>query len=196
MLGVPPQGRADYAFFQHIIKSMDTQTGRCAILFPHGVLFREDEQAMREKLVKMDIVECVLGLGPNLFYGAQMEACVIICRMQKPAERKGKILFIDAVNEVRQEKTQSFIDPAHRQKILAAYQAFEDTEDFAKIVPNEEILANESSLKIGNYTKNTNSEAPLKSLREVIEEWQASSEALNVALQDLTTQLKEAIVHE
>jgi type I restriction enzyme M protein len=64
-LGTPPQGRADYAFFQHILASMDAQTGRCAILFPHGVLFRQEEATMREKLVQADLVECVLGLGPN-----------------------------------------------------------------------------------------------------------------------------------
>ena len=65
--GTPPQGRADYAFWQHIIKSMKAKSGRCAILFPHGVLFRNEESAMREKLIAHDVVECVLGLAPNLF---------------------------------------------------------------------------------------------------------------------------------
>ena len=77
-LGTPPQGRADYAFFQHILKSMGVdltprppslpgkgERGRCAILFPHGVLFRKEEAEMRRKLVKADLVECVLGLGPT-----------------------------------------------------------------------------------------------------------------------------------
>ena len=78
-LGTPPQGRADYAFFQHILQSMDPETGRCAILFPHGVLFRNEEAEMRRKLVEADWVECVLGLGPGLFYNSPMEACVIVC---------------------------------------------------------------------------------------------------------------------
>lgn len=99
-LGVPPQGRADYAFLQHIIKSLDEKTGRCAILFPHGVLFRNEESAMREKLVRSDIVECVIGLGPNLFYNSPMEACIMICRMNKHPERRGQVLFINAINEV------------------------------------------------------------------------------------------------
>ena len=64
-LGTPPQGRADYAFFQHILKSLDPKTGRCAILFPHGVLFRNEEAEMRRKLVESDLLECVLGLGPE-----------------------------------------------------------------------------------------------------------------------------------
>jgi type I restriction enzyme M protein len=95
--GAPPQGRADYAFLQHIIKSMNPGTGRCAILFPHGVLFRKEEKHMREKLVKADVLDCVLGLGPNLFYNSPMEACVIFCRMNKPLERRKKIIFINAV---------------------------------------------------------------------------------------------------
>jgi type I restriction enzyme M protein len=86
--GVPPQGRADYAFFQHIIRSLKPDTGRCAILFPHGVLFRDEERNMRAKLVEHDVIECVLGLGPNLFYNSPMEACVVICRMRKEKNRR------------------------------------------------------------------------------------------------------------
>ena len=87
-LGTPPQGRADYAFFQHILKSLDPKTGRCAILFPHGVLFRNEEAEMRKKLVESDLVDCVLGLGPNLFYNSPMEACIVVCRTCKPKERQ------------------------------------------------------------------------------------------------------------
>ena len=99
-LGVPPQGRADYAFFQHILISMKQNTGRCAILFPHGVLFRNEEKDMREKLVRSDLLECVIGLGANLFYNSPMEACIMICRSKKEENNKGQILFINAVNEV------------------------------------------------------------------------------------------------
>ncbi len=95
--GTPPQGRADYAFWQHILVSMKPDTGRCAILFPHGVLFRDEEADMRAKIVQDDVIEAVLGLGPNLFYNSPMEACVVICRSKKPKDRKGKVLFIDAV---------------------------------------------------------------------------------------------------
>ncbi len=89
--GISSQGRADYASWQHIIKSMKPKSGRCAILFPHGVLFRNEEAAMREKLIAHDVAECVLGLGPNLFYNAPMEACVVICRMRKPPKRRNNI---------------------------------------------------------------------------------------------------------
>ena len=97
-LGTPPQGRADYAFIQHILKSMDENTGRCAILLPHGVLFRDEEAAMRERLIDMDILDCIIGIGANLFYNASMEACIIVCSNHKSAERKGKVLFIDVKN--------------------------------------------------------------------------------------------------
>ncbi|MCB9910033.1 MAG: SAM-dependent DNA methyltransferase, partial [Planctomycetes bacterium] len=125
-LGTPPQGRADYAFFQHILRSMDPKTGRCAILFPHGVLFRKDEAELRRKLVATDMVECVLGLGPSLFYNSPMEACVVICRSKKTKSIKGKTLFIDAVHDVARENTQSFLKPEHQGRILAAYQAFQN----------------------------------------------------------------------
>ena len=84
--GVPPQGRADYAFFQHILASLRPKTGRCAILFPHGVLFRDEEQIMRAKIVEADLIEAVIGLGPNLFYNSPMEACIVICRRLNAAE--------------------------------------------------------------------------------------------------------------
>ena len=76
------------------------RTGRCAILFPHGVLFRNEEAEMRRKLIELDLLECVLGLGPNLFYNSPMEACVVVCRARKPSGREGKVLFIDAVHDV------------------------------------------------------------------------------------------------
>lgn len=155
-LGTPPQGRADYAFFQHILKSLDTQTGRCAILFPHGVLFRKEEAEMRQKLVEKDIVECVLGLGPNLFYNSPMEACIVICRMQKPVERRGKVLFIDAVNQIARERSLSFLNSDHQQRIVKAYIAFLDEPGFACVADNDAITGQDYSLSIPLYVKRIN----------------------------------------
>lgn len=195
-LGNPPQGRADYAFFQHILKSMKPETGRCAILFPHGVLSREDERSMRKKLVEMDVVECVLGLAPNLFYGATMEACVIVCRMKKPSERIGKVLFIDALNEGKQEKTQAFIEPEHRKKILSAYHSFGDVEGFCKVATNEEILANDGDMRI-NYYVDRNHERPDQApIQDIIYEWKASSKAVDDAMAILNVVLKGAGLHD
>ena len=160
-LGTPPQGRADYAFFQHILTSMEPETGRCAILFPHGVLFRNEEAEMRRKLIEADLVECVLGLGPGLFYNSPMEACVIVCRSRKPAERQGCILFIDAVAEIARERAQSFLRDAHQARILAAYQAFEDEPGFAAVVSTTDVLAAEGNLSIARYVKKPKPDVPV-----------------------------------
>jgi type I restriction enzyme M protein len=152
-LGTPPQGRADFAFFQHILTSLDRKTGRCAILFPHGVLFRNEEAEMRRKLVELDLLECVLGLGPNLFYNSPMEACVVICRTQKPVNRQRKILFIDAVHEVARERALSFLKSEHQQHILEAYRAFADEPGFAKVATIAEVLQKDGSLSIRRYVR-------------------------------------------
>jgi type I restriction enzyme M protein len=152
-LGTPPQGRADYAFFQHILKSMDPKTGRCAILFPHGVLFRKEEADLRKALIETDLVDCVLGLGPNLFYNSPMEACVVFCRSKKPAKKKGKVLLIDAVNEVARERAVSFLRPEHQHRIESAYDAFADVDGFAKVATVGEIAAQAYSLSIPLYVK-------------------------------------------
>lgn len=149
--GTPPQGRADYAFWQHIIESMDAKTGRCAILFPHGVLFRQEEAEMRRALIEADLVEAVIGLGPNLFYNSPMESCVVICRSRKPAERRGKVLLINAVNEVTRERAQSFLTQEHIQRIVSAYQAFEDMDGFARVLSNAEVQHQGGNLSIPLY---------------------------------------------
>ena len=181
-LGTPPQGRADYAFFQHILKSLDPKTGRCAILFPHGVLFRNEEATMRRALVERDLVECVLGLGPNLFYNSPMEACVVICRTRKPPERRGRVLFIDAVREVARERGQSFLAPEHQNRILDAYQAFADILGFAAVEPIDNVLANQANLSIPRYVRRPVDLDPkvgsIGDLRHAWADLEASSQAL------------------
>jgi type I restriction enzyme M protein len=165
LFGTPPQGRADYAFWQHILCSLAPKTGRCAILFPHGVLFRQEESEMRRKLIEADLIECVLGLGPNLFYNSPMEACIVICRTSKPKARKGKILFINAVNEVTRERAQSFLTDEHIERIAAAYRAFSDEVGFARVAPLADIRSRNVSLAIPLYVEPAtgNSEANAKS---------------------------------
>ncbi len=154
-LGTPPQGRADYAFFQHILKSMDPKTGRCAILFPHGVLFRDEEAHIRSELIKADLVDCVLGLGPGLFYNSPMEACVVVCRNSRPEDRTGKVLFIDAAADIAQERSQSRLRPEDQARILDAYQQFADSPKFARVATTEEILGKHGSLSIRLYVEKT-----------------------------------------
>lgn len=194
-LGTPPQGRADYAFFQHILKSMDSKTGRCAILFPHGVLFRKEEAEMRQKLVGADLVDCVLGLGPNLFYNSPMEACVVICRKDKPAKRRGHVIFIDAVNDVTRERSMSYLKPEHQQRIAQAYHAFKDIEGFAKVVSLEDIHANEGILNIPFYVRSKaiseeKSIYAVDGLTGVLKTWEESSIKLNSSIEKLLNNLE------
>lgn len=151
-LGTPPQGRADYAFQQHILASL-TPKGRCAVLWPHGVLFRNEEQAMRAKMVELDWVEAVIGLGPNLFYNSPMESCIVVCNRRKPAARKGKVLFIDALKEVTRERAQSFLTPKHQERILQTFRAFAAEAGFSTVATLAQIAANGASLSIPLYVK-------------------------------------------
>lgn len=151
LFGTPPQGRADYAFWQHIVSSLSPINGRCAILFPHGVLFRKEEAEMRRKMIEADLIDCVLGLGPNLFYNSPMEACVVICRTKKPREHRNRILFINAVNEVTRERAQSFLTDDHIVRIVDAYRAFKDEPGFAHVGTIEEIRSREGNLSIPLY---------------------------------------------
>lgn len=177
-LGVPPQGRADYAFLQHILKSLNEKTGRCAILFPHGVLFRNEESAMREKLVRGDYVECVIGLAANLFYNSPMEACIVICRMNKKHDRKGQVLFINAVNDVERKNAQSYLTDDHIKKIAKAYDNYKDIDGFAHAATIKEIEENNFSLSIPLYVKTAGNtpEADARTVQQHYESWQAYSE--------------------
>ena len=201
-LGTPPQGRADYAFFQHILKSMSPspggrgvrgEGGRCAILFPHGVLFRKEEAEMRQKLVEADLVECVLGLGPNLFYNSPMEACIVICRNSKPTERQGKVLFIDALEEITRERSMSLLKPEHQERIANAYGDFADEESFTHIANLEEIAAQDYSLSIPLYVKRNSNDNGLDkddlSLHQLWNEWEQDGQVFWREMDQLTEYL-------
>lgn len=186
-LGTPPQGRADYAFFQHILKSMEGKTGRCAILFPHGVLSRLDEADMRMELVELDLVDTVIGLGKNLFYNSPMEACIVICRSKKPPKRKGRVLFIDGVNEVTRERSMSYLKIEHQDRVAQAYHNFEDIHGFAKVATLEEIRAKGHSLSIQLHVTGQNG-AGLENgdgVEAAIVNWENSSKELSGAMDKL-----------
>jgi type I restriction enzyme M protein len=190
--GVPPQGRADYAFFQHIAKSLDQQTGRAAILFPHGVLFRREEAALREALVKSDLVECVLGLGAGLFYNSPMEAVVITLRANKPAEHQGKVLFMNAVNEVAREQAQSLLRESHQAKILNAYRAFSDIHQFAAVATLDQIAGKGFSLAIPLYVAGAKAADTGEQIAviDALSVWRARAAQSESAIADVLTLLR------
>lgn len=200
-LGVPPQGRADYAFFQHILKSLKSGSGRCAILFPHGVLFRDEEREMRRKLIEKDLVECIIGLGPNLFYNSPMEACVVICRTQKAPERRGKLLLINAVDEVTRERAQSFLKDDHIQRIADSYRAFADEEGFARVISFKEARDQNANLNIALYVRKKNGNGKEANHNDddlivAISDWQISSLELRKSMTDLIQNLEKSIISE
>jgi type I restriction enzyme M protein len=187
-LGTPPQGRADYAFWQHILASLDERGGRCAILFPHGVLFRAEEREMRSRLVAADLVEAVIGLGPNLFYNSPMEACVVVCRARKAPERRGRVLFVDAVGEVARERAQSFLIPVHQERILGSYQAFADEPGFAAVATLAEIAGRDHNLSIPLYVRRATASdgaAETRSLREAWDAWERDGQAFWERMNDV-----------
>ena len=170
-LGTPPQGRADYAFIQHILASMDEKNGRCAILLPHGVLFRKEEQEIRKKMIEADLLEAVIGIGPNLFFNATMEACIYICRSNKPVDRKNKIMFINAVKEVTRRNGESFLEEQHIQKIVDAYNGYVDVENFCSVVDIAQIEKNEYNLNVSLYAHINSVERKILDIETAISEW-------------------------
>lgn len=151
--GTPPQARADYAFIQHIIASMDDKTGRCAILLPHGVLNRGEEKEMRANHVKADNIDAVIGLGRNLFYNSGLESFVLICNKNKPANRQGQIVFIEAEKLTHKDGKQAYLYPEDIEKIVYAYQNEDDIPGLSKHVSNDVVLQNEGNLNIKLYVK-------------------------------------------
>jgi type I restriction enzyme M protein len=188
--GVPPQGCADYAFQQHIQKSLDAKNGRSISLWPHGILFRDAEATMRRKMIEEDLVECVIGLGPNMFYNSPMEACLLITKTNKSKERQGKVLIINAVKEVRQEKNIAYLDKQHIDKIYQSYLDFNDQDGFSKVVTIDKILENKGSLNIAQFISNVDTSKNLLSLAETFENWEKSSQQLNISMNELFQILK------
>lgn len=183
--GTPPQGCADYAFQQHIQNSLNKQDGRSISLWPHGILFRDSEADMRRKMIEQDLVECIIGLGPNLFYNSPMEACLLVTKTNKEASKKGKVLIINAVKEVKQEKNIAFLEEQHIDRIYKAYQNYKEENAFCKLILVEEILKNKASLNVALYVSNVGNTGEVVTLDETVESWCKSSDELKESMDKL-----------
>jgi len=165
------------------------------------VLFRKEERDMREKLVRSDLVDCVLGLGPNLFYNSPMEACVLICRTQKPKAHRGKVLLIDAVNEIIREQAQSFLRSDHQERIFETYQTFRDVPGFAAVVDVSALSRQDFSLSIPLYVVRPNvatrssTDQPPATLRDAWRAWKTDSEGFWSQM-DAVTVMLDGLVEE
>jgi len=153
----PESGKkADLMFVQHMV-SVLRPNGMVVTVMPHGVLFRGGaEKDIRAGFINDDLLDAVIGLPQNLFYGTGIPACVLVMRASgsKPVERRGKVLFINADAEFRAGRAQNFLDPEHIQKIVSAYRRFSDIPGFATVVTHDELKENEYNLNIRRYADN------------------------------------------
>ena len=150
--GMPPVKSGDFAWVQHMIKSMAPKTGRMAVVLPHGALFRMGKEGeIRRKLLGMDLLEAVIGLGPTLFYGTSLAACILVFRQKKAKDRKNKVLLIDASKEYKTGRAQNELLPEHVERIHGWAHDYTDVEGIARVVAIEEIAANDYNLNIPRY---------------------------------------------
>jgi len=152
--GKPPAKSGDYAWVQHMIKSMAPATGRMAVVLPHGALFRMGKEGeIRKKILQMDLLEAVIGLGPNLFYGTGLAACILVFRQRKLKDRKKKLLILDASREFKKGRAQNELLPEHVERIYAWYHDYKDVEGVARVVTLDEIASNDHNLNIPRYVE-------------------------------------------
>lgn len=182
--GTPPQGCADYAFQQHIHKSLNSQNGRYAILWPHGILFREMESDLRIKMLEEDSVEAVIGLGPSLFYNSPMEAMILIGNNNKPEERRGKILFVNAKEDVNIDKGQAWMTDKQINKVYELYKSFDEQKSYSSVVDVDEVLSKGGNMNISFYVQSlkTNNR---ESFSEVLNSWEDASTHLENSMNQL-----------
>lgn len=162
--------KADLMFLQHMIAVCEPG-GMIATVLPHGVLFRGgDERKIRAGIIEDDLLEAVIGLPPNLFYGTGIPACILILRQRihqganeesgKREENRGKVLFINADREYFEGRAQNHLMPEHIEKVAATYEAFADgrgqnIDGFAKVISNATLRSNGYNLNIRRYADNS-----------------------------------------
>ncbi len=153
MYGCPPQTKGDLAFVQHMVASLG-DNGVLGVVVPHGVLFRGGaEGRIRETMLKADIVEAVIGLAPNLFYGAGIPTAILIIRKNRPAPRRGKVLVVNGDATFQSGTAQNFLSNEHVDALAGAFHSFVDVEKFARVVSVDEIEQNGFNLNITRYVQ-------------------------------------------
>ena len=189
--GVPPKTKGDLAFVQHMVAVLNA-AGRLGVVMPHGVLFRGSaEGKIRQGLLQEDLFEAVIGLAPNLFYGTGIPASILVLNRDKPAERKGKVLFIDASAEFEDGSNQNRLRDQDIEHISKAFHAYADVEKYARVVPLAEIEQNDWNLNISRYVDTSDEEERIdvgeavRKLRELEQERAAAEATMNRYLAEL-----------
>lgn len=148
--GTPPEKNGDFAFLLHIIKSLKN-TGKGAVILPHGVLFRGNaEGVIRKNLLIKGYIKSVIGLAPNLFYGTSIPACVIVLDKENARARKG-VFMIDASKDFKKDGNKNRLRDQDVQKMIDTFNAYKEIPYYSKMVSLEEISANDYNLNIPRY---------------------------------------------
>ena len=181
--GVPPKSTGDYAFILHMLKSL-TDEGRMAVVLPHGVLFRGGaEGKIREKILKENLIDAVIGLPENLFYGVTIPAAIVV--FKKNRERKD-VLFIEASREYEKGKNQNKLTSENIEKIVKIYENYKEVEKYSHIATFEEITENEFNLNIKRYVDTFEEEEEIN-----IEETKSNIRAIEFEIKELENKLEE-----
>lgn len=182
--GTPPRKYGDWAWVQHMITSTAPKTGRLAVVLPHGATFRmAAEGKIRSRVLDMDLIEAVIGLGPNLFYGTGLAACIVVARRTKSNDRKGKILLVDGAELFRRGRNQNTLEPEHVEELLKLYNGFTNVDGQAKVVTLDEVRAQGGNLNLAGYITKRDTEEVLSveeatvALKKALDDvWAAESE--------------------
>lgn len=152
LAGTPPRKFGDWAWVQHMVASMAPGTGRLAVVLPHGALFRMGaEGTIRSKVIDLDLVEAVIGLGPNLFYGTSLAACILVARRRKPDDRRERILLVDASDVFRKGRSQNTLDAEHVQMLVTRYENFTSEVGRAQVVSLDDVRSHGGNLNLASY---------------------------------------------
>jgi type I restriction enzyme M protein len=189
--GLPPKSYGDLAFVEHMIASLNSK-GRMGTVVPHGVLFRSGaEGKIREGILKDDLIEAVIGLPQNLFYGTSIPAALLIINKDKGEERKDKILFIDASKDFVRDGSKNKLRDEDTEKIITTFDTFKSVDKYAEVVTLETIKENDCNLNISRYIDTTEEEEEididlvLQDIRELKFKIVNNEEKLNGYLADL-----------
>lgn len=152
MYGTPSDSNADFAWIQHMIKSMDENDGRCAVIMPQGVLFHSGLEAkMREKMIRQDLIECVIALVGGIFFNAGVSACILVLNKNKPNKHKGKILFIDATKNYTPKRAQNIMTENDINEVYKVYYAYENRIEVSHVDDFKNIEKNQFDLSPNKY---------------------------------------------
>ena len=151
--GTPSDKCGDYAWIQHMYKSMNPVTGRMVVVMPQGVLFRQEEKKFRQFLIESGKLDAVITLGEKLFYGTGLSPCILVVKQYLPQRRSGKILFIEGSNKKTIARAQNILSEGNINELYSLYSDYKDVEDFAKIVPIKYVAQNDYELSPNKYVE-------------------------------------------